>query len=330
MLDTLYITDFLPQTEVNEFINGHDTFCKLFAEQFLETEKYVHIDQFQTSGFWHKHDKELRRKFGLYEVDKVHVEYQVEESSLNDLHQGWGSPDGTPEFVDFLNRIKPQFDVEDFHYYVIDTMEKRMDAVTDDYGKMYWTAFYDINNNFELHCDGRDIKDKRGTRPENWDDLNYEDWHQEEDFEFTRQGLLSLDVKDQYDGTVIFDQSFPYAMYADFSKLTHEFPTLKNNKNKIKFAKGDSISRYGAEIQKFTHKPFNEDDYDEIMENCFDESVWPIEAGYGFTLEKVCVLGDPGTMYSWDCSKFHKTRPYVPTTINRRRLTLAYHCGRYV
>jgi hypothetical protein len=327
MLETLYEPDFLSPHQVEVFIDGHNQFCKLFVEEFLETDKPVHIDQFQTSGFWHKHDEELQRKLGVYEVDKVHVEYQIDEGGLD---KGWGMPDGKPEFVDFLNRIKPQFDVEDFHHYVLATMNSGMNSVMcKDYGKFYWTAFYDINYNFECHCDGRDIKDKRGPRPDNWNDLSYDDWHQEEDFEFTRQGLVSLDVDEQHDGTVIFNQSFPYSMYVDFSKLPHEFPILKDSKNKIKFAKGDTIERFGAKIEQFTYKPFDEDEYDEIMENCVDESIWPIEAGYGLSLDKVCLLGTPGTMYSWDCKKFHKTRPFVPTTNDRRRLTLAWHCGRH-
>lgn len=327
MLETKYITDFLSKDEVDQFIAGHNTFCQLFKDEYLQTDKPVHVDQFQTSGFWHKHDEELQRKLGIYEVDKVHVEYQIGD---DDLNEGWHMPDGTPEFIDFLQRTKTQFDTEDFHYFVLNTMQKRMDEICDDHGKFYWTAFYDINYNFELHCDGRDIKDKRAPRPDNWNDLKYEDWHQEEDFEFTRQGLVSLDVADPLDGTVIFNQWFPYSVYVDFSKEPHEYPILKNTKNRIKFAKGDSIERFGAKLEEFTHQPFNEDEYDEIMENCIDENIWPIEAGYGLSLEKICVLGNPGTMYSWDCTKFHKTRPFVPTTNDRRRLTLAWHCGRYV
>ena len=73
MRDTIHITDFLSQDEVNEFKAGHYKFAELFANEFLETDKPVHIDQFQTSGFWHKHHDNLQRKLGVYEADTCRI-----------------------------------------------------------------------------------------------------------------------------------------------------------------------------------------------------------------------------------------------------------------
>ena len=231
MYETLHITDFLSKDQVDEIINGHSTYHKLFAEEYLQLEKD-----------------------------------QVQEGLL-----------------EYRNEI-------------------------------------------------RDVKRKRDPRPDNWDDLKYEDWHHEDNIQYTRQGLINLDVHDSHDGTCIFDQSFPYSMYVDFSKDMEEFPVLKKQKPKLKFAKGDSIERYGTEIAKFTHKEFDQDDHDYIMENCIDESVWPIEAGYGLSLEQILTFDTPGTMYSWDTTKFHKTRPFTEKFQMdeiRRRLTIAFTCGRF-
>lgn len=323
MLETIHMNNFLSKSEVDEIVSAHTLYNKLLKEEYIKTDKHVHLVQFQTSGFWFLDDLDLDRS-PHFDWNKVHTEYKIDDD--------WIMPDKKPEFLQFLQDIKPQLNVEDFHNHLFDLLNKKLSEVVSDHGELYWCALYDIPYNFELHCDGRDVKRKRDPRPDNWDDLTYEDWHHEDNVEYTRQGLINLDVHDSHDGTCIFDQSFPYSMYVDFSKLPDEFPILKKQKPKLKFAKGDSIERYGAKIEKFTHKEFDPDDYDYIMENCIDESVWPIEAGYGLSLEQILTFDTPGTMYSWDTTKFHKTRPFTEKfqfDEIRRRLSIAFTCGRF-
>lgn len=322
MLETIKTNSFFDEKTLNEIVSGHSLFKKLLCEEYLNLpEENIHLQEFQTYNFWTKTNGILEERSEEFRWDRVHVEYQDIENNE------WPQPDGKPEFVQFLHHIKSKFNMEEFHYFMLDELNTRLSNYCDKFGRIYYFALYDLNHCFETHCDGRDIKDKRLPIPDNWDNLTREDWHQEDDVNYTRQGLINLDVADPTDGTVMFEQSFPYSVYIDMSCKFGEMPYNKKNKPRIQFLKGDKPYRFGAEIKNFTHKLMNIDDYDEIMEHCFDESVFPHEATYGLSLEKVLTLDNPGTMYTWDCEKFHKVKPF-PDTVDprRRRLTTHFTC----
>ena len=334
LLPTIKHENFFTAEELKDITDGHWLFKKLLCEKFIEEDpSNVHMNEFQPNGFWNKNHPDLVRSTDFY-WELVHSEY------IN-LTEGTGGghgfdvnnvkvhhPDGTKEFVDFLHSIKSEFNVEDFYWHTRDVLNKNLSRVTDDYHDIQYYALYDLNYVFEVHCDGRDAKNKKLPRPDSWDDLTPEDWFQEEEWKFTRQGLINLDVADPNDGTVIFDQSFPYCTLMDMSVPLGEMLPTGWAKTRIQFVKGDEPKRYGTEIRNFTHKVMDEDEYDEIMEHCFDENVFPHEATYGLSLERILTLDTPGTMYSWDCQKYHKVKPF-PDTVDplRRRLTLHFHCA---
>lgn len=323
MLPTIKTNEFLDKKTLNEITDGYWLFKKLMCEEFIRApEEDIHLQEFQPYNYWTKTAKELAERNTGFEWDRVHVEYQ------DILNEEWPQPDGKPEFVEFLQNIKSRFNLEEFHYFLKDTLNSRLADYCDDFGGVYYYALYDLNHCFETHTDGRDVKNKRLPIPENWNDLKPEDWHQEEHINFTRQGLINLDVADSTDGTVMFEQSFPYSVYIDMSREFGEMPYLKKAKPRIQFLKNDEPYRFGAEIKNFTHELMNINDYDEIMEHCFDESVFPYESTYGLSLEKVLTLDNPGTMYTWDCTRFHKVKPF-PDTVDprRRRLTIHFTCA---
>lgn len=333
-LPTIKHSDLLTQDEITEITDGHWLFKKLLCEKFIdEDESNIHINEFQPIGFWHKNHDSIART-SAFHWELVHLEYM---NFANGTGGGNGydvqnvkvyHPDGTPEFVDFLHSIKSEFNLEEYFHYVKNLLHKNISRFTDDFGGIFYYALYDLNYVFETHTDGRDVKCKRDPRPDNWDDLKPEDWFQEENIRFTRQGLVNLDVAEPSDGTVTFNQTFPYSVNIDMSVPFGQMKILKDAKPSIQFVKGDEPRRFGAEIKNFTHKIMDEDEYNEIMEYCFDESVFPIEETYGLSLEKVLTLDTPGTFYSWDCERFHKVKPY-PDTIDpkRRRLTIHFTCA---
>lgn len=317
MYENRHEVDFISQDQINTINTGVDTFRELYEEWI---DRKIKIDELQTCGFWRIDENECDRST-KFRYENLHLEAHPLDNPVE-----WIRPDGTPEFIQWMKDIKPKFDIEAYHYYIMDLLENKFPDQD-----IKWNALYDLRYVFNTHTDGRDVKNKRDPRPENWDDLKYEDWHQEDDWEYTFQGLINIDAKDPNDGTVIFDQTFPYSVYVDMS-TTPEEPLRfgqKFRKQMIRFAKGDSIERFGAKIQKWTDKPMSHDDYLWIMENGNgndDHSEWPIDCGYGLSVEDILTFETPGTMYCWDSSKFHITRPGVK---DKKRLTLSFVCGQY-
>ena len=328
ILPTIKHNDFFTQSQVNEITDEYWKFHKIFSEEFLNRDpSVVHFNEFQPAGFWHKTHDTIKRKTD-FEWDLVHLEYQDLTNDPDGKLRNTVQPGATPEFIDFLHRIKGQFNIRDYYYFVKNMMDTGIARVCNDFGQIYYFAIYNLNYVFETHTDGRDVKCKRDPRKENFPHyLKPEDWLQEQTYEFTRQGLVNLDVAEPTDGTVTFKQTFPYSVNIDMSVELGKMRYEKNNKQTIQFVKGDEPYRFGAEITDFTHKIIDEDEYDQIMEHCFDESVLPIEETYGLSLDKILTLDNPGTMYSWDCKRFHKVKPY-PDTVDpqRRRLTIHFSC----
>jgi hypothetical protein len=322
MLKTIKTNEFLDEKTLQEITDGYWYLKKLVCEELLETsEENVHFQEFQPINYWPVASRELSKRNVGFQWDRVHLEYH---DLLNDK---WPRLEENPKFVDFLHAIKPRLNLEEYHNFVHETLNKQLSYFTDDHKQLYYYAIYDLNFSFGTHSDGRDIKHKRDPRPENWSDLKREDWEQEDDVRYTRQGLINLDVTDPTDGTVMFEQSFPYSVYLDMGVELGKMPHIWGGKPRIQFVKGDEPYRFGEEIKNFTHKIIDEDEYDEIMEHCIDESIFPIESTYGLSLEQVLTLDNPGTMYTWDCQRFHKVKPF--STVhdpNRRRLTIHFTC----
>ena len=328
-LPTIKHHDFFDEKDIKEITDEYWKFKKLFSEHFLEVpDENVHINEFQPNGFWHKSHDILRRKTS-FEWDLVHLEYEDLTNDPQGVLKDTKQPGGTKEFVDFLHRIKGHFNTKEFFYYVQDKMNKGLSKHCSDFGRVFYYAFYNLNYVFETHTDGRDVKCKRDKRKENFPHyLKPDDWLQEQHCNFTRQGLVNLDVANPTDGTVTFKQTFPYSVNIDMGVELGQMKYLRNVKQTIQFVKGDEPHRFMADITDFTHKIMDEDEYDQIMEHCFDENVFPIESTYGLSLDKILTLDTPGTFYSWDCQRFHKVKPY-PDTIDpkRRRLTIHFTCA---
>lgn len=319
MYENRHEIDFLNKTEVDTINDGFETFRKLYSEY---QGKEIKIDELQTCGFW-RLDQEDCDRSTKFRYEDLHLEAWPDGTD-----DKWLRPDGTPEFVNWLKSIKPQFDIEEYHYYIMNLLEEKFPDQD-----IKWNALYDLRYVFNTHTDGRDVKNKRDPRPENWDDLTEEDWYQEEDFEYTFQGLINIDAEDPDDGTVIFHQTFPYSVYVDYS-LPPDEPLRfgqRFRKQMIRFAKGDNVERFGGKIENWTDKPMSNEDYLWIVENGQDTRYdgkfhWPQEAGYGLTVEDILTFETPGTMYSWDSTKFHLVRPGPK---DKKRLTLSFVCGHF-
>jgi len=317
--ETIYEPGCLSEEEVKTLQDGFYSMVGLLE---LWEGRPIHLTEFQTLGFWHHRHPE-RKSDGVFHHDLVHIEYTPID------HWRAIHPENHPNFPNWLKKKKSIFDVEEFHHYIVDLLKKKLPEVgrdTSGNNKPYMIALYDLNFNFETHTDGADVHCKKLPRPENWSDLKPEDWISPDDegWTYTHQGLIPIDVTDTKDGTIIFDQMFDYSVYLNMGREYNEF-WLENEDRKqmIKIGRGDSIERFGKKVENFTNKPMSQEDYDWIMENCIDETDFPIEHGYGLSVETMCEFHSNGTLYDWQANRFHKTRPRVVKE-DEKRVTLVY------
>lgn len=204
-------------------------------------------------------------------------------------------------------------------------------------GIIYNFTFQNFYAPFEIHCDGFDAKNMFDPRPDDWSTIRKKDyWDKIRDLAIrTHQGLINLNTSGGT-GTIIFDQSFEFSTYVNFSKDLHAPEGWSygpgSHKQMITFAKGDEPKRFGYNIEKFTHQPFPDEDYAKAWEGIqkptqpLDVSwdiTFPQEEAYGMSLDTVLKFGDVGTLISWDARRYHKTRPYQPS-FDSERLTMQY------
>jgi len=321
--ETIYEPSCLSEEQIQTLYDGWHSMKALMADYWEG--RPVHMTEFQTLGFWHHRD-DIPLKKTEYEDELLHVEYTPLD------HWRARHPENYPRFGNWIKRKKHIFDVEAFHYYMSDLIHKKLPEIgreIPENGKIHMLGMYDLNFNFETHTDGRDVLCKKDTRTENFDfsSMKPEQWLTTYDshIEYTHQGLIPIDVSDYKDGTIIFDQEYDYSTYFNMGRGALDKDWLENEDRKqmIKFGKGDSLERYGAKVRNYTDKPMSQEDYDWVMENCPDETDFPIEHGYGLSVETICEFNSPGTWYDWQTNKYHKTRPRIVKG-DERRVTLVY------
>lgn len=322
---TIYQPGCFSENEVSTITDGYYSMQDLM----MDWEGYpVHLTEFQTLGFW-QHRHESPEKAREYRDDLVHIEYQPPN------HWRARHPENSPKFADYLKSKKHILDVEEFHYYIVDVLTKRLtEAGRDMSGSNEFIAIsiYDLDYGaFETHTDGRDVLCKKDPRPKNFDfsSMKPEEWLIEKDRTHTHQGLVPIACDDPKDGTVIFDQTFDYSVYLNMGRDPFEdWAESFSRKQMIKIGRGDSIERFGTKVGNYTDKPMSDTDYDWIMENCFDEELFPIEHGYGLSIETMCEFHSNGTLYDWDARRFHRTRPRIVKP-DEKRVTLVYGCAKF-
>ena len=324
MYETVYKPSCLTEEEVKTISDGFYTMQTLMEDwEGLP----VHLTEFQTLGFWHHNHKEPIKDV-RYKDELLHVEYEVPN------HWRARHPELYPRFVEYIRSKKSIFDVEEFHYYIVDVLWKYLtEAGRDMTGSNEFVAvsLYDLDyNGFETHTDSKEVLCKKDERPKDldFDSMKPEEWLLDEGYTRTHQGLVPINCTDTNDGTVIFDQTFDYAVYLNMARDPFEdWKDSFHRKRMVKIGKGDSLERFGSKIENFTNKKMSMKDYKMIMSNCEDKNEFPIEHGFGLSVDRVCDFHSNGTLFDWDARKFHRTKPVIRKETDKR-LTLVYGCGR--
>lgn len=205
------------------------------------------------------------------------------------------------------------------------------------HGKVYRGAIQNFFEGFEIHCDGVDVKCKTKTRKElnvleTLDPNVYKPFKPKK---FIQQGLVTLqNDKPLINGTVIFNQWFPFSVYWDyFNKIDGEFS--RPSREATSFRSGESIIRFGQEFRNITHTPASDEDVQAVLKDSNkpkyfgkDLESWIRPSMYGLTIDKIVMFDQPGKLNSWDNKTLHITKPFRIAKIlgadKESRLTLQY------
>ena len=171
-------------------------------------------------------------------------------------------------------------------------------------GKICTFVIFNLPNPVQIHTDGNDIKNKRGKR-----NVFNPVFKREEYFpsykKYTHQGLITIQNDDLRNGTIVFNQTFPYSVYY----ANHE-NNLDRKKSVITFLKDDDIFRFDEKIENYTYEYMSDEEY-KLLPDMNREQL------FGLSLDKKLMFMDKGTLVSWQDGKFHTTIPMKKEWGNR-------------
>lgn len=193
-------------------------------------------------------------------------------------------------------------------------------------------SIFNFHQGFETHCDSLDMDEivKHMSRDDPLLNERVKLLVRTARNVPTHQGLINLAAPADH-GTTIFDQTFPISVYCDYGKTGESRWSTGWGpyKSTIQFYKGDEPERYGYKIKDFTHEFMPEDQYKQVTS--LDSASFTKRSSYGLTLEKELLYGKPGNFISWDCTKFHRPKPFkkLPRkeAIKHNRLCFQYEAS---
>ena len=155
-----------------------------------------------------------------------------------------------------------------------------------------------------IHSDGNDLKNKRGKRNVFNPVYKLEEYFPR-DRKYTHQGLITLQNDDPRNGTIVFDQSFPYSVY-----YINNENNLERKKSVITFLKDDGIFRFDKKIENYTHEYMSDEEHKLIPDLKKEEL-------FGLSLDKKLMFMEKGNLVSWQVGKFHVPIPMKKEWGNR-------------
>lgn len=188
-------------------------------------------------------------------------------------------------------------------------------------GKLCNFALLCLQGGLNIHCDGQDIdtKLKKSPRPSTFPYYSKTEYVPKIYKNYSHQGLITLKNGHEKNGTIIFDQWFPYSVY-----LIQDKEDTNVKKTNIKFFKNDPKERFDETIKEYTYKPMPETQYQELQSIIQNEDALSREACHGLTVDKILRFGKSGTLNVWADKKFHMPIPYANNFEPIERITLQY------
>ena len=327
---SIQVPDFFTPEEVKEVRDNYKEMEKLILEEYFEEEPNtskitcMHVMDLNSNKIGHI--ARINSKTGKWNTRDGRAKWDVSG------HDGENESD----FKLFMSTIDT-----DWMYDVRELLVKKFNDMGRDSGELVTLSFFDFLFPFETHCDGFHLSPEFSLTKREDPKIKklFEKEKSENELQHLHQGLINLDAEPHH-GTLIFDQWYPMCHFIDYSKEKGSTWTTGNYpyKSSIQFYKGDEPTRWGEPIRNFTNEYMDKEDYDIITEhiknkkNLHEFDQFSKESGYGLSLEKELLFGQPGTLVSWDAKKFHKTKPFPRKTYEEHvkssggRLCLQYEC----
>ena len=176
-------------------------------------------------------------------------------------------------------------------------------------------SIHNLHTSLSVHCDGLDLNNRFDDRPESMQILGTRHFPVELHDTYN-QGLITLKNDNDANGTVIFDQWFPYSTH--ILNTTPYFSS--DNKTMIKFYKGEDWNRFGEKIGLATEKEFSNEDWNHLCEIVRDSDVLDRDTFFGLSIDKILFFGNSGTCNVWANKKYHTSLPNKYWSKNRINL----------
>jgi len=280
-LESVQIPNFLSEDRVDVVSKFYFEVCEILGCKVHEitfnniTTKVDYVSGTNYEDFDYRYCPSIEKQ---YTDDKVINYKKIPEDKIKDINTDW-----IPEMIDHLN--------EEFQ-----KINRK--------GKIRTFVIFNLPNPVQIHTDGNDIKNKRGKR-----DVFNPVFKREEYFpsykKFTHQGLITIQNDDLRNGTIVFNQTFPYSVYY----ANHE-NNLDRKKSVITFLKDDDIFRFDEKIENYTYEYMSDEEY-KLLPDMNREQL------FGLSLDKKLMFMDKGTLVSWQDGKFHTTIPMKKEWGNR-------------
>ena len=280
-LESVQIPNFLSEDRVDVVSKFYFEVCEILGCKVHQinfnniTSKVDYVSGTKYEDFDYRYCPSIEKQ---YTDDKIINYKKILEDKIKDINTDW-----IPEMIDHLNEQFQKINRK---------------------GKIRIFAIFNLPNPVEIHTDGNDVKNKREKR-----NVFNPVFKREEYFpshkKYTHQGLITIQNDDLRNGTIVFNQTFPYSVYY----VNHE-NNLDRKKSVITFLKDDDIFRFDEKIENYTYEYMSDEEY-KLLPDMNREEL------FGLSLDKKLMFMDKGTLVSWQDGKFHATIPMKKEWGNR-------------
>ena len=270
--ESIQIPNFLSENLVDKLLNLYFKSCQIIGSKIHE----LKFDEVHYTG----------TKIKRFDFIDAKFENTINDVNINmeKIYDLWDECDLVPEIINYLN--------EEFQ------------KINRNGKILNFTIFNLSEPTLPIHTDGNHIANKRDKRNVFNPVYKLEEYFPR-DRKYTHQGLITLQNDDPRNGTIVFDQSFPYSVY-----YINNENNLERKKSVITFLKDDGIFRFDEKIKNYTHEYMSDEEH-KLIPYLKKEEL------FGLSLDKKLMFMDKGNLVSWQVGKFHVPIPMKKEWGNR-------------
>ena len=272
--ESIQIPNFLSENRVDKLLNLYFKSCEIVGCK-------IHELKFNGGYVDYITGKKIK-KFNYIDAKLENTKSMI-EINMKKIYDLWDECDYVPEIIDHLNKEFQKI--------------KRN-------GRILNFAIFNLSKPISIHSDGNHIKNKRDKRNV-FNPVYKREEYFLRDRKYTHQGLITLQNEDSRNGTIVFNQSFPYSVHY----MNHE-NNIERKKSVITFLKDDDIFRFDEKIENYTYQYMSDEEH-KLIPDLKREQL------FGLSLDKKLMFMDKGNLVLWQVGKLHTTIPMKKEWGNR-------------